>query len=436
MQEKKAILSTEEYIVNESNEINIGEAPNWTKKLYLVFPAFKSRNYRLYFVGQLISLIGTWLQTVAQGWLVLELTNSAFLVGVVTAMSGLPTLFFALFGGVIVDRFEKKKVLLFTQVASSILAILLGLLTVMNLINIPIIMVLAFLLGLISAVDIPARQAFAVELVGKEHLSSAIALNAGIFNGARVIGPTLAGVLIALVGTGGAFILNGLSYIAVIIALILMHVQEFIPKTHPHPLKAIQQGLHYAFTHETIRILLIFTAITSVFGWSYTTVMPVVAKQVFNMDVTGLGYLYAATGLGALMAAVLVSANSKKVSPIVFILGGNAIFSISLILFSFTSNVYIAITLLFLAGVGLISQFSTINTSIQHLVSDEIRGRVMSIYALMFLGLTPVGSFQIGYVAEHFGSLFAIRLGAIIVLLLGVVFYFYRDKVSSSLRSH
>lgn len=436
MQIKKDGLSTEEYIVNESNEINLGEAPNWTQKIFSIFPAFRSHNYRLYFIGQLISLIGTWLQTVAQGWLVLELTNSAFLVGVVTAMGGLPTLFFALFGGVIVDRFEKKKVLLFTQIASAVLAILLGVLTVMHLINIPIIIILSFLLGLVSAVDIPARQAFAVELVGKEHLSSAIALNAGIFNGARVIGPTVAGFLIALVGTGGAFILNGLSYIAVIIALILMHVKEFVPKTHPHPLKAIQQGLHYAFTHETIRILLIFTAITSVFGWSYTTVMPVVAKQVFLMDVAGLGYLYAATGLGALMAAVLVSANSRKVSPIVFILGGNAIFSISLILFSFTNNVYIAMPLLFLAGVGLISQFSTINTSIQHLVPDEIRGRVMSIYVLMFLGLTPVGSFQIGYIAEHFGSQFAIRLGAVIVLLLGVVLYFYRNKISNSLRSH
>jgi len=419
-----------EYIIDESRGLGEG----WTDKIFAVFPAFQSPNYQLYFIGQLISLIGTWLQTVAQGWLVLQLTNSAFWVGVVAAMAGLPTLFFALFGGVIVDRFEKKKILLFTQIAAMVLAIILGFLTILQLVNIPIIITLAFLLGLVTAVDIPARQAFVVEMVGREQLSSAIALNAGIFNGARVIGPTIAGFLIAAVGIGGAFIINGLSYIAVVIALVFMNVKEYIPKTHPHPLRAVQEGLVYAFTHPTIKILLIFTAVTSVFGWSYTTIMPVVAKHVYHLDVTGLGYLYAATGLGALLGAVIVSATAKKSNPVILILGGNSLFAISLILFSLTDNLILAFVLLFLAGLGLIAQFSTMNSTIQHLVSDHVRGRVMSIYALMFLGLTPLGSLQVGFLAEHFGSQFAIRLGAVVVLLFGMGIFFNLKKFNQSFK--
>lgn len=414
----------------------MGEVPDWAGKFFTVFPALENKNYQLYFSGQLISLIGTWLQMVAQSWLVLQLTNSAFLVGLTAAMGGLPTLFFALFGGVIVDRFEKKKILYFTQSASMLLALILGLLTILGLINIPQIIILAFLMGLVSAVDIPARQAFAVEMVGKKHLASAIALNSGTFNGARVVGPSLAGFLISAVGVGGAFVINGLSYIAVIMALRFMQVKESIPKTHPHPLRAISEGLSYAFTHPTIKLLLIFTAITSVFGWSYTTIMPVVAKHTFHLEVAGLGYLYAATGLGALLAAISVSALSRKIGALSFILGGNAVFAISLILFALTNNLPLALILLFLAGMGLIAQFSTIITAIQHLVSDHLRGRVMSIYTLMFLGLTPVGSFEVGTLAEHFGPSLAILFGAVVVLLSSALLYFNMSKIKLSLKEH
>ncbi|MBI2330190.1 MFS transporter [Candidatus Daviesbacteria bacterium] len=396
------------------------------KKVFAVFPALQGRNYRLYFIGQLISMTGTWLQVVAQGWLVLKLTNSAFLIGLVAAVAALPTLFFSLFGGVVVDRFPKRKILIFTQGSSMVLAFILGLLAIFNIITLWEIMLLAFLLGLVTALDAPARQAFAVEMVGKQDLHSAISLNAGIFNGARVIGPSIAGFLIAIVGVGGAFIINGLSYIAVIIALLLMKVGSVTYQTHPNPLLAIKEGISYSLKHPIIRLFLIFTAVSSVFGWSYTTIMPYIAEHTFGLDAAGLGYLYAASGIGALAATFVVSGFAKKVNSLVFIVGGNTLFALGAILFSLTSNFYPALVFLFISGFGLLLQFAMMNTVIQSVVEDKYRGRVLSIYTLMFFGFAPLGNLQIGFFAEHFGTSFAIQLGAIITFLFGVLVYLNR----------
>lgn len=423
------LTKTEGYIYNESPEISIGEQRDWTKNIFKIFPAFRSKNYQLYFSGQLVSLIGTWLQTVAQGWLVLKLTNSAFLIGLVAAVVALPTLLFSLFGGVIVDRFSKRKILIFTQISSMILAFILGFLAIINIITIWEIIVLAFLLGVVTAIDAPARQTFAVEMVGKEDLPSAISLNSGIFNGARVIGPSIAGFLIELVGVGGTFIINGLSYIALIIALVFMRIKVVTHETHPNPLLAIKEGLTYSMRHPIIRTLLIFTGVTSVFGWSYATMLPYIAEHTFHMGAAGLGYLFAASGIGALFATIVVSAFSKKVNALVFILGGNVLFSLGAVLFSMTSNITLAYVFLFLLGFGLLSQFSMMNTTIQSLVEDKYRGRVMSLYTLMFLGLTPVGNLQIGFLSEHFGTTFAIQVGATITFLFGVFVYLNRKRI-------
>lgn len=402
----------------------------YLKKIFAVFPALNNKNYQLYFWGQLISLIGTWLQIVAQGYLVFKITNSAYLVGLIAALGTLPTLFFSLFGGVIVDKFPKKQILLLTQASSMVLAFILGILAVFQIINVWQIGILAFLLGTVNALDIPARQAFVPEMVSKKELPSAISLNAGVFNAARVIGPGLAGFLIAAVGTGGAFILNGISYVAVILALILMQVQNKVIKSDLHPLTAIKEGLIYSFTHPVIRTLLVFVGVVSVFGWSYTIILPVIAQNIFNTDATGLGYLYVSSGLGALLATFLVSALANKISPLVFIIGGNSLFALSLILFSFTTNFNLALILLFFSGLGLLAQYAMMNTTIQHLVSDSVRGRVMSIYVLMFLGLSPLGNFQIGYLSEKLGTEAAIRIGAIIVFLFGVLVFFNRKRIS------
>lgn len=416
----------DQYIVNESSEINIGETVGWTDKLLSSLPALKSRNYSLYFLGQLVSTIGSWLQIVAEGWLIFQLSRSAYYVGLSAAASTLPALFLSLIGGVIVDRFPKKQVILVTQTCSMILAFILGILTVTNLITVWQIILLAFLLGIVQAIDIPARQAYVSELVDdKKLLSSAIALNSTIYNSARVIGPTVAGLLIAGFGLGMAFILNGFSYIAVIIALFFIKTRYIPVKIHPSPIKAIKEGLHYAFSHPTIKSLLISTVIISIFGWSYSTIMPVIAHDIFGLNAAGLGYLYAATGIGALFATVIISAYSHRMSPYIFIIGGNIMFAVMLILFTLTRSLYLGYFFLFLIGFSLVGMFAMINTTIQHAVSDQMRGRVMSIYTLSYLGFAPLGNFEIGYVAEKWGPGFAIRISAFIVLLFGI--YFFRN---------
>ncbi len=422
----------EKYIIAESPELSSEEVEGWTSRFFIIFPAFSNRNFRLYFFGQLVSLIGTWLQIVAEGWLVFQMTHSAFMVGLVAALATIPTLAFSLFGGVIVDRLPKRNILLFTQAASMCLALIYGFLVIFNFINITEIFVLAFLLGVVNALDAPARQAFVGEMVGREYLASAIALTAGTWNGARVIGPGIAGVLIAVVGVGGAFVLNGISYIAVIIAMILMRlVSVKISDAQIHPIRAIKDGLSYSFSHPSIRALLIFSGVVSIFGWSFSTVMPVIAQNTFHVGAVGLGQLYSATGLGAFLATIMVSAAGRKYNPLVFILGGNTLFAVSLFLFTLTANFFVALVFLFFAGFGLLTTFPIINSTIQHLVEDKYRGRVLSIYTVTFVGFFPIGSFEVGLVSEHLGTSFAIRLGAAIILVAGMMVYLNRKKFLS-----
>ena len=428
MKIQEPIKKEEEYLINQSPEISVGRDTRWAKR-FRSFPALQSKNYRIYFLGQFVSVVGTWLQIVAQGWLVLQLTNSAFLIGLVAALATMPSLLFSLFGGVIVDRFEKKKILYFTQAANMILALTLGMLTVLSLVNVPIICIAAFLMGTVNAVDAPARQAFVSDLVSREHLASAIALNSGIFNAGRVIGPGLAGFLIALAGTGGAFIVNGISYLAVIIALRFMQIVENPGERNLKPLQAIRDGIRYSFSHPIIRVLFIFTGIVSIFGWSYSTIMPLIAQNIFHVEAKGLGYLYAASGIGSLLAIYLISAFSKRISGVGFIVGGNTIFATALIFFGFTSYLPLALVLLFFAGLGLLCQSAMMNTIIQGMVKQEFRGRVMSIYVLMFLGMAPAGNFEIGFLTERLGIASAISINASIVLIFGWLLFFYRSKI-------
>lgn len=425
----------QEYIIDESPEISVGEFP-YIGKVFNLFPALKNRNYFLYFSGQLVSLVGTWLQVVAEGWLVLTLTNSALLLGIVAAAASLPTLLFSLYGGLVVDRFPKKRILLFTQSSAMILAFIYGVLTVLKLINIWEIITLAFLLGIVTAVDSPARQAFVPEIVGKERLQSAIALNSGTFNAARVIGPAIAGILIVFVGTGGAFILNAISYLAVIAALFAMKVPEIYHKTSLNPIAAIKEGISYSFKHPIIRSLLFLIGVVSIFGWSYTTILPLIAKNVFGMGAEGLSYLYIATGLGALLATAVVSATAGKFSPVYYIFGGNFIFAAFIILFSLHISFIVSLIALFCAGFGLITQLTTLNSTIQHMVPNVLRGRVMSIYVLMFIGTAPLGNFEIGWLTDRIGPSLSIQIGAFIVLSFGLLMFLRRNKIVEEYRQY
>ena len=414
-EEKQLYTDETTYITSGSSEISVGESM-YLEKIFSFFPALQNKNFQLYFSGQLVSLVGTWLQVVAEAYLVYTLTHSAFWVGLVSALALVPTLFFSLFGGVIVDRFPKKYILLFTQSSAMFLAVVYGILALVG-INVIEISVLALLLGMVTALDTPARQAFVAEILTPEQRASGIALNSGAFNAARVIGPAFAGFLIALVKPGGAFLLNGLSYIAVLIALIAMQVNLTVSKKQLHPIAAIKEGLSYSFSHPVMRTLLIFTGIVSIFGWSYSTLMPVLADKIFHVGPSGLGYLYAAAGMGALIAAFFVSGFAKKVSPMLFIIGGSIIFSLGVFLFTFMQNFEVALVCLFFGGFGLLANFAMLNTTIQNLVTDEVRGRVMSIYALMFLGLSPLGNFEIGWLSDKIGAENGIRVSIIIVFL-------------------
>jgi MFS family permease len=426
---RKSFRSEQEFIVNESPEVSVGESIGWMNRLAASFPAFQNQDYKRYFAGQLISLIGTWMQIVAQGWLVLKLTNSAFLIGLIAALGALPSLLFTLVGGVIVDRYSKKKILLITQISAMVLAFVLGILTISEQVKVWEIGLIAFLLGTVNAIDAPARQSFVSEMVSKEQLPSAIALNSSVFNAARVVGPSMAGLLIALVGTGSAFMVNGVSYIAVIIALWFIQSDVQPERKNMDTWEAIKEGLSYSYAHPIIRVLILFTAVTSIFGWSYTTLLPIMAQDIFHVGASGLGYLYGSVGLGSLLATLFISVFSKKIAPIVFIIGGNALFALSMIAFSYTTSLHMALLLLFFSGLGLLSQFAMMNTTIQSLVKSEFRGRVMSIYILMFIGLTPLGNFEIGWLAEHMGTGFAIRTGAIIVLVFGQILFVYRKRI-------
>lgn len=429
--QKKNLAREKKIPVPEIPEVSAGTNTTLIKR-FSAFPALRNRNYRIFFSGQFISVIGTWLQIVAQGWLVLQLTNSPFTIGLIAALATTPSLLFSLFGGVVVDRFNRKTILYLTQTANMVLALTLGTLTILDMVNLPVIGTIAFLMGTVNAIDAPARQAFVSTVVSKDQLASAIALNSGIFNAARAIGPAIAGILIASVGSGPAFILNGFSYLAVLVALRFVDHHETISANHLNPLQAIKEGIQYSFTHPLIRVLIIFTGVLSVFGWSYSTMIPVIAKTIYQLQAKGLGYMYTATGLGSLLATFLVGAYSRKISPTLFIIGGNVIFTLSLIVFSFSTSLYMALPLLFFIGMGLLCQAATMNTLIQTVVRNEFRGRVMSLYVLMFLGFAPLGNFEIGFISEHAGISFALALNAVIVLSFGLLVFTFRNKIRTA----
>lgn len=421
----------ESYIISESQEISVGESP-LLSKFFSTFPAFAHRNYQLYFFGQLISMAGMWMQKVAQGWLVFQLTHSAFWVGVVSALGLFPLLFFTLPSGVIVDRVGKKQLLYFTNIIAMVLAFALGFITVTNNANVLNISVLAFLLGLTDALDKPARQAFVIEMVGKKDLQSAIALNAGIFNGARVIGPAITGVIIGWFGVGTAFMVNAVSYLTILAALYYIKVKEIIPSVHPNPLTSLSEGISYAYSHIAIRSLLLFAGCVSIFGWSFTTILPVVAEVTFNLKADGLGYLYAASGAGAVVSTVLLSAFPIRKNPVLVIILGNLAFSVPMLLFSLTTNVSLAFILLFLSGAGLVTQFAVINNTIQHIVPDGLRGRVMSMFVLMAIGTSPIGSFQIGVLSEYFGTPVALATNALLFMFCAGILFLNSSKIKKA----
>lgn len=399
-------------------------------RLYEQFPALKYKNYRLYFTGQLISFTGSWLHGVAYGWLVYQLTQSAFWLGAVSALSALPILLFSLFGGFLVDQYNRKKILYGTQTMSLILAATLGTLTLTGLINLPLLLIITLLSGITDALDNPASQSFLVDIVKKDDLASAIGLNSAIFNTGRVIGPAAAGFLIAFLGMGNIFLINALSFLAILISLYFIKVNPLINPKKEHPVKAIKEGLAYASSHPSISLLLLTAGAGAVLCFSQATMMPILVTKVFSGNAQILGFLLSSTGLGALAGSLIVSSQYKKAQALKFIMSGSILFMSSTFAFSFATNVYLAASLLFFAGLGLTIQFSSVYATIQRLVREDFRGRICSIYTLMFIGLSPLGNISIGLATSIFGPQSAIRLFTILVFIYGIgAYYLYQYRL-------
>ncbi|HHE31462.1 MAG TPA: MFS transporter [Chlorobaculum parvum] len=417
---------------NASPEQSVTDQPSGLKaRLLEAFPAFAGRDFRLYFVGQIISMIGTWIEIVAQGWLVFEITGSAFWVGVAAAASMVPTLFLSLFGGMLVDRYPRKAVLLWSQVFLMLLAFAFGAIILAGLATIPVILFLAFLIGCGTAVATPAIQAFISEIVERKHLASAVALNSSIFNASRVIGPVLAGLMITWIGTGGAYLANGASFIAVIAALLAIKLRDVAPrpKNTEHPIQSIRDGIAYAWRHPLIRTIVIFVAVVSIFGWSFMAMLPVVAKRIFGIGADGMGYLYSAFGFGSLCGTVVVSASSGRVHSGKLVVGGILTFASGLLAFTFTTVLPVALSFLFISGLGMLTAFATMTGTVQRLVEDRFRGRVMSIYLMVLLGLMPFGNLMMGFVSEHLGTALTLRGGALISMLAAIVLFMKRKEI-------
>ena len=386
------------------------------------FSALRHRNFRIFWLGQSISLCGTWMQNVAQGWLVLNVTNSVFLLGLTGAIAGLPILAFSLVGGVTADRVNKRSLLILTQALAALLALSLAVLISLKIVTFWQIALIAGFSGLIMAFDTPARQSFFAEIVPKEDLANAIAINSAVFSATRIIGPVLAAFAIAGLGMASAFYLNSLSFLPAIIALYFIR-GNFRPhhKSERTIISSLFQGADYIWKNKRIRILMIQISLVSVFGMSGQVLMPVFARDILHLGVRGLGHLMAFFGLGSLLGAVFVVLSSHFPRREIFVSIGGLVMSLSLILFALSRNATLSYLLLIPTGWGLITQAVTINSLLQHYAPDALRGRVMGFYTFTFLGMMPIGSFQAGLFAHLWGTPAAVVIGGIICL--GASFY-------------
>jgi len=381
--------------------------------------ALTHRNFRLFFFGQGVSLIGTWMQSVAQGWLVLTLTNSPFFVGLVSGLGSLGVLAFTLYAGVVADRRDKRRLIVLTQSLSMVQALVLAVLVWTKVVTVWHVMVAATALGIVNAFDIPTRQSFMVELVGKEELMNAIALNSSIFNAARVVGPAIAGALIGAVGVAPLFFLNGVSYVAVIAALLAMRLAPFQPRPSTGSAWAgFREVVGFLRSNRRVETLIVLTATFSVFGFPYLVMMPVFARDVLHVGAAGYGALTAAVGGGAMLGALAIAVNSRRITHRggLMVIGGTS-FGVLVTLFAFSHTFAFSLALLALAGCAMIVNNALTNTMLQTIVPDHLRGRVMGFYSFVFVGMSPLGAFQAGAFAERFGAPLAVGVGGLICAL-------------------
>jgi MFS family permease len=375
------------------------------------------RNFRLFWIGQTVSLIGTWMQQIAQGWLALQLSDSAFIVGLVSAASSLPILFFSLYAGVFIDRVDKLKIVTIAQVLLSLQTVALWWLVWTGRIDIPLLVALAFLNGLISAVEIPARQSLIIELVGRDDIVDAVALNSGGFNVARIIGPSIAAAVIASAGLVWCFGINALSYIAVIGCLLAVKLPKFVPaETRTRAIDDFREGIAYIRSRREVLGLIGVMAVFSIFGFTYLTLMPVIARDVLRTDASGYGLLVTFVGVGAVCGALLLAALSARVRRGKLFTVSAFSFAALLLVFSFVNIQAVAAGVLLFLGLTMLVNGALANGILQSVVPDALRGRVMAAYVFVYVGFTPIGSLIAGAVARATNVQWAIGSGAVIML--------------------
>ena len=391
------------------------------------FRALRHRNFRLYWSGQLVSLIGTWMQSVAQGWLMHRLTRSAFMLGLLGFVQFLPVLFLSLWAGVVADRMDKRRLLLITQSCALVQAATLAAVVSSGVVRPWMVLALAFGFGIFNAFDLPARQSFLVEMVGKEDLSNGIALNSSAFNTARVLGPAIAGILVATIGEGGCFWINALSYVAVIASLSRIELPARLAVTG-RTLSTLAEGVRYAMSTRPIRNLLLLLGFTAGLGFQYMVLLPVYARDILHAGPQAYGLMVSAFGVGSLLSAGWMTRRLDRWDLRRNLLVGLTSAGVGMAVFAWSRALPLTLAMGFLAGFGLILYVASANTLLQLTTEDRFRGRIMSLYTLFFIGTAPIGSLASGSIAQRFGAPVSTSFSAL-VLLGGALWVAYRLRV-------
>ncbi len=398
--------------------------------------ALRHRNYRLFFGGQSISLIGTWITRIATSWLVYRLTGSELLLGIVGFCSQIPLLILAPIAGVLVDRWDRHRILVITQIFSALQSAALAVLALTHVITVTEIIVLQLVQGVINSFDTPARQAFVVEMVaGREDLPNAIALNSSMINASRIIGPSIGGLLIATVGEGWCFGADAISYIAVILSLLMMQrTPAKRAKVDTHMLDELRTGWRYVAGFAPVRALLLNVALVAMMGMPYATLMPVIASKVLHGGPHTLGILMTASGIGALAGTLYLASRHTVVGLGKVIVAGTIALSLGLIAFSFSRSLWLSAILLPVVGAGMMVQAASVNTILQTVVDENLRGRVMAFYSVAIMGMQPIGSLLSGFVAEYIGAEMTIFYCALVCLIGGIWFGMRRAMLAEHVR--
>jgi len=395
-----------------------------------VVRALRHRNFQLFFSGQLISLIGTWMDNIAEAWLVYRLTGSSLLLGIVAFAGQFPVFLFAPLGGMAADRFNRRSIVIATQTSSMILAAFLAGLTLSHRITVWEIMLIDTLQGIVNAFDIPARQAFLVEMVGREDLMNAIALNSSMFNGARIVGPSVAGILVATIGEGWCFFANAVSYIAVIAGLLLMQL-DYVRRqpSGATPFEHILEGFRFVRRTGPIWAIMLLIGVVSLVAVPYSVLMPIFADRILHGGARALGILMSAAGVGALLGALTLATRTGVRGLGRWVAYSAAGFGLSLILFSFSRWFWVSVGLLIPVGYGVMLQMSSSNTLIQAMVPDELRGRAMAVYTMMFMGMAPMGALFAGAIAARIGAPWTLAIGGLAAIVGAAVFLRHLPKL-------